>query len=1545
MRDNQRNIIGAGARLLGFVCPLCLVANLCHAQPLTSASQSRQFNRIGYTVPVAECYSPTAAASLGGEANCQVDMYNACAGANTIQQNSGSGTYWHIAGYCMSTNDPNGLNGAATLSAVAGYSDVAAFAASVGAGDVNYVASYTDVSGIAYQPGYYSTVSAASGAWYVVFAHEVGHNFGCAHADGIGGTNPFRTTMLHNYCPNSDIPYYTNPSLYYNGVQLLGSLAQDCSTGSFVNNGDNAAVVALSAPGKQGARLAVTNIANTIIHWSFTNAPAPAAAGTTIADQFGNVLTVRGVGATFTGTGIRLPGGTTGNAAANSIAAYLDLTNGIISLLTNLTLEIWATPISGQPWERLFSFGQMSGSGDGLGATGEWTGTPGTPAPGVATAVDELGLALAEGNASLMTEELNAVTNASASAAGISVSTAAGTRHYYAITFADGVGAYGTNGGRITCYRDDDGNPTSYLDVNFHLRNLHDVNAWLGRSQYSSDSMANVEYSEVRISNVALTPQQIYGNYLLGGGNARTMFNPVLTSVHCGGAGVQSYAADQRTFAADQNYSGGTAWNANGYSYTVDVSGVTNPAPQTAYQDQRYGNMTYTFNNFLPGTNYLVRLHCIECCWSGSGKRIFNVFINGVKVLNNFDIFATAGAQNKAVTREINTTADVNGKMAIQFVNVVDNASISAIEILQGGLYVPNNLVATAGNAQVTLSWSPVAGVAGYNVKRATLSGGPYVTLGNTTATNFNDNPVAGVTTYYYVVSAVNGGNESFNSLEASATTPVTVSSDTWLGGSGNNFSTLANWIYATGSGPVSNTDALVFGSVGSTTPNNDESGFSYSTITFNPGAQSYTLGGNAFSLGTNSAGAAIAVNGANSQSINNAITLVGSAQTISTTSGNLRLGGAIGGTAALIKTGARTLTLAGSNPLTNAVTVNAGTLAITAGALAPAALITVGNASGSPAVLSVSAATLNANYNPGQFSFSLLVGGASGAAGDVKLSSGTFSVNQQLGLGAGNGGSAAFEMSGGTATLGSFFVVGFNNDNGLFNQSGGTLTINNNLLTIAAGGSGSVSTVNLSGGTFNSLATTGYGPTIGGVFVGEFGTATLNVQGNATANLSGWGLRVAHNTGANGRVNLLGGTVATTAAGSGGGTSQINFNGGTLKARLANAAFFAGLGSAYVYGGGANINDGGFAITVGQPLLAPVGYGVSSISLASGGSGYIAPPVVAISGGTGSGATASAQINPVSGVVTNVFITNPGSAYAAGDALTVAFLGGGGGGATANTPALAANRSGGLTKSGAGTLTLTNANTYSGPTIIGAGRLALSGAGAIANSAVITISNSATFDVSDASGYTLGPAQVLQGVGTVNGAVTVNGTITPGLGAIGTLTLNNSPTFNGMTLMKINRNNGSFANDQVKLPSSALIFGGTLTVTNLGTALQAGDAFQLFGAPGYGGSFAVTNLPPLNSGLAWSNSVSVNGRIAVITLVSSVPTNLVWSVSGTNLTLSWPADHTGWRLLMQTNNLNLGVSVNTNDWTTVANSAATNQLNLRLDPSQPGGFFRLIYP
>ena len=1024
-------------------------------------------------------------------------------------------------------------------------------------------------------------------------------------------------------------------------------------------------------------------------------------------------------------------------------------------------------------------------------------------------------------------------------------------------------------------------------------------------------------------------------------------YNPLLTAVHCGGAAVGTTNADQRTFAADQNYSGGNAWNANGYSYTVNVSGVTDPAPQTAYQDQRYGNMTYTFTNFQPGTNYLVRLHCMECCWSASGQRIFNVFINGVKVLSNFDIYATAGAQNKAVIREITTTANANGKIAVQFVNVVDNASISAIEILQGGLFAPVNLSALPGNGQVSLSWNAVTGAASYNVKRATLSGGPYTTVGTATATNYTDNPVAGTTTYYYVVSAVNGGNESFDSAEAGATTPVTVNTDTWVGGSGNNFSPVANWTYSIGAGPITNSDALVFDSVGSTTPNNDLTGFNISTLTFNPGAQAYTIGGNAFTLGTNSVSPVIAVNSANSQTINNNITLINANSTVSTASGNLKLGGVVSGTASLTKIGGQTLTFSGNNSFTGATAVSDGTLAITAGTFAPASLFAVGNTTGGNAVLNISGGSVAANYNSGQFNSSLVVGSASGSAGDVKFGGSTFSVNQQFGLGAGNGGYGAFEMSGGTATMGSFVVVGFNTDNSVLNMRGGSLTINNNLMTVAAGGSSSMGVVNLSGGTFNSIATTGYSPTIGGTFVGENGTGTLNVSGTALVNLSGWGLRMGHNSGANGTVNLLGGTVATTAVSRGSGTATLNFNGGILKARAANPSFLTGLTAAYVYGGGANINDGGFAITVGQPLLAPTGYGVASIAINNGGSGYIAPPVVKLTGGAGSGATAMAQIDYTLGTVTNILVTSPGVNYLNTDALTVALAGGGGSGAGGQA-VLAANTSGGLTKVGGSTLTLTNVSTYAGRTTISAGTLLLSGNGSIANSTSIMVGSGAGFNVSSVSGgYTLDATQTLLGNGTVTGTVTVNGTVAPGASAasIGTLTFNSAPVLNGNLLMKISRTNAQTA-DKITLTSGTLRFGGTLLVTNLAGALAAGDSFKLFSAGSYSGAFASLSPATPGQGLVWNtNTLAVDGTLLVAAAAPPVIGSFAQSGDGFLLmSIAGGPPGSPYRVLASTN-LVLPLTNWTPVWTDTFNLDGSGQFTNPAGPANAQQFFNIAVP
>ena len=100
---------------------------------------------------------------------------------------------------------------------------------------------------------------------------------------------------------------------------------------------------------------------------------------------------------------------------------------------------------------------------------------------------------------------------------------------------------------------------------------------------------------------------------------------------------------------------------------------------------------------------------------------------------------------------------------------------LDAIDIDDTGylvLFAPENLTATAGDAQVSLSWGALTGAVSYNVKRSTIAGGPYTTIATgVVSTNYVDTGLINGTTYYYVLTAVdNEGHESDNSNEASAT-------------------------------------------------------------------------------------------------------------------------------------------------------------------------------------------------------------------------------------------------------------------------------------------------------------------------------------------------------------------------------------------------------------------------------------------------------------------------------------------------------------------------------------------------------------------------------------------------------------------------------------------------------------------------------------------------------------------------------------------------------------------------------------------------------
>jgi hypothetical protein len=141
-----------------------------------------------------------------------------------------------------------------------------------------------------------------------------------------------------------------------------------------------------------------------------------------------------------------------------------------------------------------------------------------------------------------------------------------------------------------------------------------------------------------------------------------------------------------------------------------------------------------------------------------------------------------------------NLTFTVNGGPA-----AVDTVA-SYINGFQLQLILPTNppppasLNATAGNAQVVLSWAASSGATSYNVKRATVNNGPYTTITNVTTTGFTNTGLANGTTYYYVVSAVNAGGESANSPQATATPVAPPATPTGLGATAGTNQVSLSW-------------------------------------------------------------------------------------------------------------------------------------------------------------------------------------------------------------------------------------------------------------------------------------------------------------------------------------------------------------------------------------------------------------------------------------------------------------------------------------------------------------------------------------------------------------------------------------------------------------------------------------------------------------------------------------------------------------------------------------------------------------------------------
>ena len=439
---------------------------------------------------------------------------------------------------------------------------------------------------------------------------------------------------------------------------------------------------------------------------------------------------------------------------------------------------------------------------------------------------------------------------------------------------------------------------------------------------------------------------------------------------------------------------------------------------------------------------------------------------------------------------------------------------------------------------------------------------------------------------------------------------------------------------------------------------------------------------------------------------------------------------------------------------------------------------------------------------------------------------SGTLAIGADLAIGA-NGGIGVMNVDAGTITSNGWNFIGKNEGgggaNGTLKMSGGILT---NSFRTYVGQAATTGTLALTGGTYKNM---------GDLFiVGEGAGSTGAVTLNNSASLfhSGSELWLGE-AGGTGSLTLNTGAVTVNSwlvVGRNGGTGTLTLTGGMMtKTGGGNIT----IGSIAAGQGSLNISGGLIDVQSGNLFVAEGGTGSSSLSLSAAGEirtpqllvglGGTVTGTVNLNGGTLKtglidGGTATANVN-FDG--TQIIATANAAAFISD--LDLANINLGGLKIDSNGMTLASAQilsgTGGLTKSGLGTLTLTGNNSYAGATVITAGKL-VAAAASPANSPYTS------FTVAD---------------GATLGTITVNDE--------GQLTVANATLATSATGAKLDFDLGNFAGNTTAAPlkvTGTIALNGPITI-NVADSLPSTGTIQLiqYAAKSGAGSFVLGTLPP----------------------------------------------------------------------------------------------------
>jgi fibronectin type 3 domain-containing protein/peptidoglycan/xylan/chitin deacetylase (PgdA/CDA1 family) len=208
--------------------------------------------------------------------------------------------------------------------------------------------------------------------------------------------------------------------------------------------------------------------------------------------------------------------------------------------------------------------------------------------------------------------------------------------------------------------------------------------------------------------------------------------------------------------------------NSSGWGF-VDI-GASGGSSKSGIQLQQ------TFNaNLVSGTTYNISFDA-----KAAATKPFDAVIRdsaGNIIWSKYSLSATSAS--KTYSYPYTPAAAYSGaKICFRIGGDTNDFYIDNVTVAPTAPNAPVGLTAAAnGASSITLNWTASTDATGYNVYRATTSGGSYVKVNNapTSATSYTDTGLSEGTTYYYKLTAVNSAGESAQSANASAATATAV--------------------------------------------------------------------------------------------------------------------------------------------------------------------------------------------------------------------------------------------------------------------------------------------------------------------------------------------------------------------------------------------------------------------------------------------------------------------------------------------------------------------------------------------------------------------------------------------------------------------------------------------------------------------------------------------------------------------------------------------------------------------------------------------------